>query len=460
MGGRVPRLRSIWKAGTLIALAGGLPLLPAREDLEKADQRALAGGATTVNLASSEAYGMPAPNLLGDRLEKHLTGDLDFEAKFVTAPAEINPGLGPHFNNVACINCHAKDGRGRPDKIGTALSSLFLRVSLPGETDTGGPVPVPGFGTQVADRAIYGVEPEAELEVAYEEFPVELAGGEIAHLRKPTYHLRNPHVPLPANILTSPRVAPPVFGRGLLEAIPQEAIVALADPEDRDGDGISGRPNFVWNPMTKQRELGRFGLKANTPNLLLQSAGAYLDDMGVVPPAETGAIYDRSGAPLEPEITWETLENVTFYVQTLGVPSRRELENPEVIRGEQIFHDIQCATCHTPEFQTGSLAGVPEVSGQTIQPFSDLLLHDLGQGLADGRPDYEATGSEWRTPPLWGIGLTKLVSGHSFFLHDGRARNLTEAILWHGGEAEASTEQFRKLPPEDRQALLRFLESL
>ncbi len=429
-----------------------------------------AGGDLTVTVTSSEAYAIPAPNLSPERLEKHLAGDLDFEAKFVTAPAPVNPGLGPHFNNVSCINCHARDGRGRPDKIGTALSSLFLRVSLPGTTPQGGPVPVPGIGTQIADRANYGKQAEAEIDVTYEEFEVSLKGGEVVSLRKPTYHIRNPHTPLPDDIMVSARVAPPVFGRGLLEAITEEDILALADPDDQNGDGISGKPNYVWNPVTQRTELGRFGLKANNPTLLLQSASAYLDDMGVVAPVfATRPSKERLATPqtanyqetfLDSEITPKTLENVTFYVQTLGVPARRNLDDPAVIAGEEIFHQLQCNSCHTPSFTTGELAGVPEVSHQKIQPFTDMLLHDMGSGLADNRPDFQATGYEWRTPPLWGIGLTRIVSGHTFLLHDGRARNLQEAILWHGGEAEQSKEGFRQLPAEQRQALITFLESL
>ncbi len=419
---------------------------------------AASGGELTVPISSSEAFATPAPNLTGERLERHLKGDAEFEARFVTEPAPVNPGLGPHFNNASCIACHTRDGRGRPDKIGEALSSLFLRVSMPGRRTDGGPPPVPGLGNQLADRAVYGERAEGRMEVDYTEFEVELSDGERVSLRRPHYRIVDAKVPLPDEILMGPRVAPPVFGRGLLEAIPEEAILALADPEDADGDGISGRPNRVWNPVTERKELGRFGLKANNPTLLVQSASAYLDDMGVTPPALAGYSGDRNeeGA----EVSWETLEDVTFYVQTLAVPARRNPDDPMTARGEELFGQLNCAACHHPEFTTATLEGLPEVSNQKIRPYTDLLLHDMGPGLADGRPDFEADGSEWRTPPLWGIGLTRVVSGHTFFLHDGRARTLEEAILWHGGEAAHSREQYKALSKTDRHAVLRFLESL
>lgn len=426
---------------------------------------ALAGGATTIFSAASQAFELPAPNLDGARLDKHLAGDVAFGDSFVTAPAPVFSGLGPIFNNTACDRCHPKNGRGRPPREGERPSSMFLRVSLPG-TDpiTGGPLAVPGMGTQLQHRANFGVPPEGDV-VMSEEFSDGMFGdGEAFELRRLHFQIENPTQPLPDTVLTSPRTAIPVFGRGLLEAIDEDTILGFADEDDADGDGISGRPNRVWDMVRQQTALGRFGWKANNPNLLQQTFTAYSQDMGVTNPflpqeSAFGQIQDDGFAD-DPEIDLETVDVATFYVQTLAVPARRNLDDPQVQRGEDLFHEAQCASCHIPTVRTGVLAGVPEVSNQTIHPYTDLLLHDMGDGLADGRPDFLATGREWRTPPLWGIGLTLRAQGHIFFLHDGRARNLTEAILWHGGEAEAAREAFRLMPMDEREALLTFLESL
>lgn len=412
------------------------------------------GGDTTLPDASSQAYSFPAPNLTPEALEQHLEGDFDFETPFVTAPAEHQAGLGPRFNNTSCINCHVNDGRGRPDKIGTSLSSLLLRVSVPGKNpETGGPKPIPGIGTQLADRAVYGEHPDGTFRIEYEPVAVRYPDGREVELRRPKYIIEDTREPLPPDTMISPRVAPPVFGRGLLEAIKLEDLEKLADPEDADGDGISGKLNIVYDPAAKEMRPGRFGHKAGQATMLAQSASAYLDDMGISSPL----IDDGYGYP---EIDWETLEDVTFYTQTLAVPAQRNASDPMVLKGEKLFEQVKCATCHQPAFETGELEGVPSVSGQEIRPYTNLLLHDMGEGLADHRPEYQADGYEWRTPPLWGIGLTRVVSGHTFFLHDGRARDLEEAILWHGGEAEASKEAFMELPAEDREALIQFLKSL
>ncbi len=412
------------------------------------------GGGTTVPDASSQAYSFPAPNLMPEALEQHLAGDFDFETPFVTAPAEHQAGLGPRFNNTSCINCHVNDGRGRPDKIGTSLSSLLLRVSLPGKhPETGGPKPIPGIGTQLADRAVYGEKPDGRFRIEYEPVAVTYPDGAKVELRRPRYIIEDTREPLPPETQVSPRVALPVFGRGLLEAIPVADLEKLADPDDADGDGISGKLNIVWDPAAEQMRPGRFGHKAGQATMLAQSASAYLDDMGIRSPLKG---YEEG----EPEIDWETLEDVTFYSQTLAVPAQRNPLDPHVLEGARLFEELNCASCHHPTFTTGDLEGVPSVSGQQIRPYTDLLLHDMGEGLADHRPEYLADGKEWRTPPLWGIGLTRAVSGHTFFLHDGRARSLEEAILWHAGEAEASQKAFMELPAEQREALITFLKSL
>ncbi len=425
------------------------------------------GGETTIFDASSHAFSIPAPNLSTAALEKHLEGDVEFEAVFVTAPAVVNPGLGPIYNNVSCINCHSRDGRGRPPGSDEGLVSLLFRISLlnaQNSADGTPPTPVPGFGTQLNNRAIVNVNPEGKVEINYTEQALTTTDGTRVYLRYPNYTITETYQPLPENVEISPRVAPAVFGLGLLEAIPEEAILAYADEADINADGISGKPNYVWDVVKQSYALGRFGWKANQPTLLQQVAAAYHDDMGIT--TSLFSIENSAGQPqltthsATPEVSDEILEVVTFYVQTLAVPARRNMDDPQVQHGEQLFAKAQCASCHVPTFRTGVLAGVPSVSNQTIHPYTDMLLHDMGPELADNRPDFHADGNEWRTPPLWGIGLVKRVNGHNNFLHDGRARNLMEAILWHGGEAEASRQAVEQMSKTERDALIAFLESL
>lgn len=423
-----------------------------------------AGGETTVFVKTSQAFGLPATNLSAGNLEKHLEGDMAFEALFVANPAPRNGGLGSVFNNNSCNGCHPSDGRASVPENLNAMSGLFLKISIPGTDEHGGPAPVPGFGTQLQHHAIYGYQPEAKMSVSYQEKTVSLADGTIVNLQKPVYSIVSPYISLPANVLISPRIGMPVFGLGLLEAIPENAILAHADPNDLDKDGISGKANYVWDPVSGTTKLGRFGWKAGTPSVLVQSAGAYNEDMGLtnyLKPVESST-GQSNGDPMSvsPEVSRKDLENVAFYTLTLGVPAGRDFDDPEVIAGHRIFEQIKCSSCHIASFTTGDYTGIPEVSRQRIYPYSDMLLHDMGNELADNRSEFLAGGNEWKTRPLWGIGLTALTSGHTSFLHDGRARNLTEAILWHGGEAEKSREDFRRLSSKDREALLRFMESL
>ena len=265
-----------------------------------------------------------------------------------------------------------------------------------------------------------------------------------------------------------------MIGLGLLEAIPAQDILAGTDPDDEDGDGISGRANVVWSVEFEQPMLGRFGLKAGTPTVKHQSAGAFAGDIGISNPLFTspagectenqtkclaaphGANETRDGL----EIDDQSLDFVTFYSRNLAVPARRDLADPEVLYGKELFYSTGCIACHTPKFVTHRLQDQPEQSFQLIWPYTDLLLHDMGPDLADNRPEARADGQEWRTPPLWGVGMTETVSGHTYFLHDGRARNLLEAILWHGGEAEAARDGVVEMDSQDRNALIRFLESL
>ncbi len=427
-------------------------------------QRTLAGGETTIFESGFFSFDNPAPNLNAVNLDLHLGGDAQFEAAFVTAPAPVNSGLGTQFNNTSCIACHPKDGRAPFPTDINELSGFFLRTSIPGTDACGAPNLTPGFGGQLANHANFGVEPEVSFGVSYQDIPVTFTDGTVVILRKPTYFVTNSYIPFPSNAMLSPRIGPPVYGLGLLEAITEHDILLKQDIDDIDGDGISGKANYVCDPETNSTALGRFGWKANTPTVMTQSAGAYNGDMGVTSPLFPieSSFGQTNGDNLndDPEISQEVLDQVALYCRTLAVPAARNLDNTEVARGFELFEDAKCTSCHTPKHITGNFPSIPAISNQTIYPYTDMLLHDMGEGLADGRPDFLADGNEWKTRPLWGIGLTNIVNGHTNFLHDGRARNLEEAILWHGGEAEDSQLFYTKLNKKDREALLAFVNAI
>lgn len=428
------------------------------------NERLYAGGETTVFSENSTSFRTPALNLSASDLEIHLQGDSQFEQAFVTAPANINNGLGSIFNNTSCVSCHPKDGRSSFPVNFMNLSGLLLRASIPGTDENGGPNPIPGFGTQIQNQSIFGTFPEARYQVAFETKTETLADGTVVTLRKPIVTLYDSYMTFPGNGMLSPRIATPVFGLGLLEAIPESNLVAIQDVNDNDSDGISGKANYVWDPTVSQLKIGRFGWKAGAPSVLVQCAAAYVDDMGVtnyVFPNEVGANQSngQDGLTDDPEISDEILNQVTLYCKTLAVPAPRNITNQSFKNGAQIFEEISCTKCHVPKQQTGYNV-ISAISNQTIYPYTDLLLHDMGTDLADNRPDFLASGTEWKTRPLWGIGLTQVVNGHTDLLHDGRARNLTEAILWHGGEAQKSKEKFKQLSTKKRTDLLVFLNSL
>lgn len=427
-------------------------------------ERLYAGGDTTIFAENSTAYRNPAANIFGSDLAIHLEGDAQFEQAFVTAPAQVNNGLGSIFNNTSCVSCHPKDGRAAFPTNFLNLSGLLLRSSVSGTDDHGGPNPVPGFGTQIQNQAVFGTLPEARYQVTFETKNEILADGTTVTLRKPIITLFETYMAFPADGMLSPRIATPVFGLGLLEAIPENNLLALQDINDNNNDQISGKANYVWDPIANQLAIGRFGWKAGAPNVLVQCAGAYVDDMGVtnyVFPNETGAnqFNGQDGLNDDPEISNAILDQVAFYCRTLGVPAPRNITNQSVKNGARIFEQIDCSKCHTPKQQTG-FHSITALANQTIFPYTDLLLHDMGEDLADNRPDFLATGNEWKTRPLWGIGLTQVINGHTNFLHDGRARNITEAILWHGGEALNAKNKFKQLSVKDRNDLLTFINSL
>lgn len=422
------------------------------------------GGKQTVFNSGSGAFSQMFSGLTSSKEELHELGDFAFEATFNSDASQLNYGLGPLFNNQSCGSCHIADGRGKAPNTGEKLSSLLLRISIAGAGVHGEPIGVPGFGGQLQQRAIFGIAQEANVDVSFTTETFTFSDGEIVTLRKPLYSFNNLYQSLPANVMVSPRMATPVFGLGLLEAIDEHDILAIADENDKNNDGISGKPNYAYDVLSKKVKLGRFGWKAVQTSIIQQSAGAYNEDMGVtnlIFPDESsyGQIQYQPSAQ-KYDLSDSVLYAVAYYIKTLAVPGRRNADNDNVKQGKLIFKQIGCGSCHVAMHKTKVDIEFPELSNQPIFPYTDLLLHDMGEGLADFRPDHQATGYEWRTSPLWGIGLTNNVNGHNNFLHDGRARNLTEAILWHGGEAEIANNNFKALSKDHRNALLAFLNSL
>ncbi|MFN8310616.1 MAG: di-heme oxidoredictase family protein [Chitinophagales bacterium] len=436
---------------------------PALFNEEDYDER-LSGGSMTVFDAGAGAF-THAFSMSAFGAFNHEVGDRSFEAPFVSAPAPVNPGLGPLYNHVSCAACHVNDGRGRPSSGSEQLDGMLFRCSLDGSDEHGGPIPVSGYGLQLQPRSIVGVTGECHVKIIYSMLTGAYADGTSYQLQSPDYVIENPYTAVPAGMRISPRMAAPVFGLGLLEAIPESAIIKNEDIADADGDGISGRANRVWNVKEQRISLGRFGWKASQPTLLQQTAGAYNGDIGI-----TNSIFPQENSYGQPQydgsdkdktdINDSTLYSVAFYMRTLMVPARRNVSDAAVQEGKALFLKANCHSCHTPVMYTATDVAFPQLSNQRIQPYTDLLLHDMGEGLSDNRADFLASGKEWRTAPLWGIGLTGIVNGHNNYLHDGRARNLEEAILWHGGESENSKEKFRNMPKADRQKLIAFLNSL
>ncbi len=355
-----------------------------------------------------------------------------------------------------------------------SAASMLVRLSLPAGPEHAaiierlGVLPEPTYGGQLQDMANPGVAPEGKVRVSYSKQIVRFTDGHSVELRRPTLEIsRLGYGAMHPDTLFSARIAPPMIGLGLLEAIPEAAILANADPDDANADGISGRANRVWDRTGQGTALGRFGWKAGQPTLNQQNAEAFANDMGLTSalvPADNCSA-SQSACRAAPnggvtEVSENILASILFYTRNLGVPARRGVDDAQVIVGKNLFHAAGCQSCHTPTFTTAADAAEPELANQTIRPYSDLLLHDMGEELADNRSEFLANGREWRTPPLWGLGLSETVNGHTQLLHDGRARNPLEAILWHGGEAQAAQQRVLTFSADERAALLAFLNSL
>lgn len=458
-------------------------------DFDKVEKfEVMQGGATTsTHTVNRDAFSHSAANLSFEEEKKFKLGNGLFRKLWVASPSSTaaSDGLGPLYNARSCQRCHLKDGRGHPPQnANDSAVSMFLRLSILPQNDVdrqaiasgeAALIAEPAYGTQLQDLAITGVKPEAKMGIRYTEMPITLNGGEIVNLREPTYSILNPaYGALHKDVLMSPRVAPPMIGLGLLQAIHPADILDNERQQAEAADDISGKVSWIGPGKENLEKIGRFGWKASMESVIAQSSGAFVGDLGISTDLDLRPFGDctarqkdcldqrhgvqkRLGASEAPS---PVLDLVSFYASNLAPPARRQVDDPEILAGKKAFYDMGCATCHRPKYVTSRNAAQDGHRFQLIWPYTDFLLHDMGVGLSDNRPVGSASGQEWKTPPLWGIGLTEVVNGHTFFLHDGRARNLTEAILWHGGEAEGSKMRFVQLPLEVRENLLRFLNSL
>lgn len=433
------------------------------------EPRVSLGGPASVAGEGPNAFSYPAPVLDAQERRAFSVGNAFFKDNWVAAPSTTagRDGLGPLFNARSCSGCHLRDGRGRPARA-DELGGTGLLVRVGSAAPNGGEDrPHPRWGSQISDFALPGLAPEAVVRVEERGVPGTYGDGSPFSLIEPILWFETEAGRERPPQVSGARVAPHMVGLGLLEAVPAETLEALADPEDADGDGISGRVHRVLDLRSGELVPGRFGWKATQPTVEQQVAGAFVGDLGITsslfPSEDRGAeqlAFDRERSGGDPELSDHKLARVTFYSQVLGVPNQRDVGSASVRAGEALFDRFGCASCHTPQLATGPTAVVDAYANQTFRPYTDLLLHDLGPALADGKRDGDALPSEWRTPPLWGIGLFEEVSGHTRFLHDGRARGLAEAILWHGGEAGPSRELFRNAAQGEREELLEFLRSL
>ena len=460
------------------------PKLP-YEDFQPGED--MPGGSASVSVSGFNSFALPSANMpVSKRLDFH-TGNSFFREAWEAAPGDkpSRDGLGPLFNTNTCESCHIRDGRGHaPEEGELNEASMLVRLSIPATTDQhqamlvkSGVIPEPTYGGQLQDNGIEGVPAEGKVRAQYTYSTVQFADGATVELRKPRFSIEQlGYGPLAKDVMMSVRITPSMIGIGLLEAIPEQSLMANVDPEDRDNDGISGRENRVWDVQKQRTSIGRFGWKAGAPTLRQQSAGAFNGDMGLT----TSLFPEESCTPTQkpcleatagdhPDVSDPILDKLVFYSRNLGVPIRHDAKEPEVLKGKRLFNEAGCAGCHTPSFRTAGMDSQSatamtvieqEQANQLIWPYSDFLLHDMGEDLADGRPEYLASGSEWRTPALWGIGHSQNVNKKAGFLHDGRARTLMEAVLWHGGEAERSKKNVMKMNAGQRKALMAFIESL
>jgi CxxC motif-containing protein (DUF1111 family) len=431
---------------SLLICVGLAQVCQAQDDI---DISAL-GGDLTSDLPAPATIQVNAPNVTNEeRRQTQLAGFAHFHRSF-----SRDDGLGPSFVNVSCGKCHVNNTKGplRFSRVNRGGSAMVVKSSLSGLQENGAPIDVPGMGEQLLDQSIAGSPRKARITLDWRFIDGKYPDGRKYKLRRPVLRFTIDGSSR-RKVLTSLRMTPAVIGPGLLEAIPDDVILEFSDPQDANGDGISGHPNYVPNLKTQEFEIGRFGFRASHPTTEQQTVAALFHDIGIA----TSIIPDETNVP---EFNDSDLEQLVVYQKLAGVPRARNQDDPKVQEGKQLFQEVGCDDCHRMTMRTEEHED-PELSNQEFHPFTDLLLHDMGPGLSDRRAEFSATGSEWKTTPLWGLGyVNELLGGTATFLHDGRARTVEEAILWHSGEANTARQAFRKLSRKQRQALIAFLKSL
>ena len=411
-----------------------------------------------VDIQSPLSFQQPLLDLTAEERRLFNEGRALFNQLWVASPS-LNPdldGLGPTFNQSSCAACHLRNGRGKaPEGPHERLRGMLIRLSVLGPH---GPIPHPFYGEQLQESAVLGVPPEGRIAVQWVEVSREIVDGTVVPLRRPQVEFSKLNFSDISDARTSARVAPAIVGSGLLDAVPDALLEALA---------ATPRPDQIRGQINRLPSgLGRFGWKANMSGLREQTAGAFSGDLGITsslfplencPPAQEAC---ESAHVDTTDLSDAQLAATVFYQAALAVPAPRDQEHPLVIEGRALFASAGCQHCHVPELKTGLSALLPTLANRVFHPYTDLLLHDMGEDLADGRPDFEADGRQWRTPPLWGIGLVPMVNEHQQLLHDGRARNVVEAVLWHGGEGLAAAERVAAMTQHQRAALEAFVLSL
>lgn len=415
----------------------------------------VSSGVAVIAVLASSAISLSAED--SDLIER---GRAVFHAQWVPpGTAGEFTGLGPVFNTESCASCHVGNGRGAPVRADDRANTSLVVKFAAGDDGVGADT-IRRYGNRFNYRAVEGVPAEGDLMVSFEAIEGRFADGERYTLRKPVYGFaRLDYGAIEKDALVAVRMAPPIMGLGLLEKVPEDWVKARAAANAASAGPVKGRPNAVWDSINFRMTLGRFGWKADTPNLTRIIAAAFITDMGLTsrlfPSDNCGELQRACKAAATPsriEVDDATLDAVTQYVASLPPPR----PDAEVESGRALFASTGCTSCHVPKVPVAMADGT---TGE-IAPYTDLLLHDMGEGLADGMPEAAAMGHEWRTAPLWGLGQARRTPDRAGYLHDGRARSVAEAILWHGGEAAQAREAFTRLDVSSREALLRFLDSL
>ncbi|MEH6344000.1 MAG: di-heme oxidoredictase family protein [Bermanella sp.] len=482
----IARLLTFIFTGTLTACGNySDPVAPAFSQAEW-----LPGGQTTVTPSNRISFDFPAANLPADQKTQFHAGKALAQQPWVKAPTITlsRDGLGPLYNARTCLACHVNGGKGDiPTDPNIPVFSSLIKLSLPGQDKQHGVIAHPVYGEQIqgqstslahqlrhlpsAKSLAKNVEPEAYVHIKWQQKTFNYPDQTKIILKSPTPIFKNlGYGEINDDTLIGIRTAPSIHGMGLIELIPQAQISALSDEQDKNVDGISGRTNQVWDVETQSTVAGRFGLKANKPTLLMTVAGAFANDLGISNPlfknqpctsAQATCLSAATGNNENGvELNQAQLDLVVDFNRNLAPLKARNLDSQIALEGRELFYKTGCNQCHNPSFKTQKSERLPHLSNQIIWPYSDFLLHDLGRELADNRPDFKASGSEWRTPPLWGIGLHDKVNGSQALLHDGRASTIEEAILWHGGEAQFIKNAFINLNKKERESLILFVNSI